>query len=371
MIRLFKQVYLSPDTFFMWNRDRIVLSKNVGAQMAHQLDEVVQGASLYYNEQWDQEDMSFEQMIEFADDWTTKNDDKPLYIYADEDVFPQLLVTWLRNITPDITVDQVNQFYQSELFTSRNIEGRTGDDNLIEHDMFSYPDYKVESFEAVWEVQRASQSFLEWIEKNSESFELAFLIATYKSTGQYKDKLCKFFIRNVRHFVHKHLFDIKRELSQKVFSSDFADKMGCKVYDLNNLDQLEHDDSQLIEVFYGKRILEAVTLRNSNKGNKEGLGVNWSAITDQDIDSICRVVDITDIPIGVETTEELKWLISVARNTEVSDNDLDKILEREQSLNATDKNQNDKLIDYSVCSAMFINYMLQQDQPYIDKLRIV
>lgn len=371
MIRLFKQVYLAPDTFFDWSKDRITLSKNVGTEMVHQLDEVVRGKTYYHWDGWDPEDLSFESLIKFADE--VSSDDAPLLIYADEDVFPVLLTTWLRNVVPDITASQVNQFYQSELYTANYIDGRTGDDQTIDNaDYFKLPSYDQQTFEDVWDVEKSSQSFLQWIEDNSHSFELAFLIATYMANGQYKDKIQKFFIRNVRSFVSKHLFDIKREVSQRVLFEDFSDKMGCKKYTLADINQISKDNAPLIEVLYSNRIFsDSSKLYNQSKMNKEGLGINWDKITDQDIDKFAQIVEITNVPIGLDSIDELKWILSVARNSEIADNDLDRILEREQRISQTDVGNKDKFIDYTVCSAMFITHMLQQEQSYMDKLKIV
>jgi hypothetical protein len=371
MIRLFKQVYLAPDTFFDWSKDRITLSKNVGSSMAHQLDEVVRGKTYYYSQGWDPEDLSFESLIKFADEMS--GDDAPLVIYADEDVFPVILTTWLRNIAPGITVSQIDQFYQSELYTANYIDGRTGDDITIDHkEHFKLPTFNQQTFEEVWDVEKTSQSFLQWIEENSHSFELAFLIATYMANGQYKDKIQKFFIRNVRSFVYKHLFDIKREVSQRVLFKDFADKMGCKKYTPTNINEISKDDAPLIEVLYSSRIFQdASKIYKENKLNKEGIGINWDKITDDDIDKFAQIVEITNVPIGLDTIDEFKWILSVARNSKVADNDLDRILEREQHICQTDVGNKDRFIDYTVCSAMFITHMLQQEQSYMDKLKIV
>lgn len=368
MIRLFKQVYLSPDSLFNWSSDRITLSKNVGASMAHQLDEVVRGDSYYYSEGWDPEDLPFDKLIEHAEEHCKEN--SPLVIWADEDAFPKLLVQWIRTIAPNATVDHVHQFYQSEYFSSIYIHGRTGDDQAINH-QFGYPNFDKKAFEDNWDIQEVPQTFLAWIEDNAEHFELAFLLATYVSTGQYKDRVEKFFMRNVRHFVDLHMYDIKREVSKKILYDDFSDKMGCQRYTLETLEQIGNDKSPLMEVLFGERIYKSRVLHNSNKMNKEGLNIIWENVTEEDIDNVCRIIDIAKISIGVESIEEFKWIFSVATKGELSDNDLDRMLEREQRIKRTDVKEIDALIDGDICAALYIQHMLQQDDQYIDNLKIV
>ena len=368
MIRLFKQVYLSPDSLFNWSKDRITLSKNVGASLAHQLDEVVRGDSYYYSEGWDQEDLPFDKLIEHADEHC--KEESPLVIWADEDSFPKLLVHWMRTIAPNVTVDHVHHLYQAEYFSSMHIDGRTGDDQTIDCE-FGYPAFDKKTFEDNWEIDNVPQTFLGWIENNAENFELTFLLATYVSTGQYRDKVEKFFVRNVRHFIDLHLYDIKREVSKKILNPDFAEKMGCQEYTLETLSQIYDDPSPLMEVLFGGRVYNTKVLHNSNKMNKEGLNISWDNITEDDIDNICNIVDIAKIHIGVESLEELKWIFSVASKGELSYNDLEKMLEREQRIKKMDVKEMDPLINSEVCSALYIQHMLQQDKQYIDNLKIV
>lgn len=374
MIRLFKQVYLAPDTFFDWNKDRIVISENVGAELMPLLQESVTGRLLYSCDDWDEgllDDFTFEGMIDLCDQWMIKHDeDRPIVIYADQKAFPKILVAWLRNICPQITVDQVTEYYQSELYTAINIEGRTGDDTLLVQDNIELPTYNVKDFNQVWDqYPKANQSFGQWIEDNAETFELTFILATYLATGQYKDKVQTFFMRNVRNMLYRNMFDIKREVSQKILLKDFAERMGCQPYTISTLSKLKDDKSPLIEVLYSNRIFTSETLRSGNKMLGEGKGIDWEAITDTDIDNIAAVIEATNVPIGTNTIEEFKWLLTVARNTVIGDNDIDYLLEREYEANTTDTN--DRLIDYAVCSAVFINHMLTQEQQYIDTLKIL
>jgi len=368
MIRLFKQVYLSPDTLFDWSRDRMVFSKNVGAEVSAVIAGNTRGDAYYYDEGWDEEDLPLHELIELAD--AAVKEDAPLIIYADEDSFPRLLITWMRTIAPNVTVDQVYELYQAEVYTTYHIDGRSDDDHAFEFNL-QYPKFSKEEFESKWDIPESPQHFLQWIEENAESFELAFLLATYLSTGQYKDRVQKFFIKNVRHFVDRHLFDIKREVGRKVLYDDFAEKIGCQKYTLSNVDQIYHDKSPIMEALFGPRIFASKITHNSNKMNKEGLNINWDNITEEDMDNICNAITIADVPIGVDSIDEFRWLFAVATKDKLSDNDLDRILEREQQIKQTSIGDRDNLIDEGVCSALFIQHMLQQDKQYIDNLKII
>jgi hypothetical protein len=266
-IHLFNNVYISNDTHIDVNLDRIVISEKISEHM------LVSAAGNYHGKiiaaGIDLEDIigkektfdTIEKMFLYLKSLDTK-----VIIYAEENIFLDLLIIWLVNILKKTSLDKIYYIYKSLLFRL-TVFTKSHHIYNISFNEFS------EKYNNLVQYKFNTHEFLSFV-------SVEYLLASYLYDGSYKKELKNSLVPLIKKDLIKYLYEIKEIFFVHILTERFTEKLNLtKKYTFENFYDIITDNSEYAKLFTCERIWQEPFMYTSFN-NK----ITFSNITKDDIE---------------------------------------------------------------------------------------
>jgi hypothetical protein len=374
MFHLFKKTYVEIDSFINLNLNRIVISEVTGVATLEMLDKVFIGTAHAFGQNYDsvigegKKFSSFLDMMQFCHQQNVEADQK-IIIYCDPAAYIKIISMWYKTIFVNITAESAYRicsahFSKEILIPHRSVRGQQ------DHYREFLPAF--ESFELIFNSATVDNSesytFVNSLE-NSRSVE--YLLASYFYNQSHKNEL-KYRVWNmINRNVDSYFREVWKTIQFNALRSTFQERIGTQSYSLSNVLDIINDP-----------VLEPLKRTNSWKALNTPIKIplDLSSFTDEDIEQIkllaYRAYDrantdptITPHPEFIRTN----MYIDIVRNPEISDFDLEQILNLEVSpvdyhkFFASEDQENINLFFIDWILETVINGDIELLQPYLIK----
>lgn len=266
-IHLFNNVYISNDTHIDGNLDRIIISEKISEHM------LVSAAGNYRGKiiaaGIDLEDIigkeklfdTIEKMFLYLKSLNTK-----VVIYAEENIFLDLLIIWLVNILKKSSLDKIYHIYKSLLFRLTVFTKNHQNYNIGFTEFF-------DKYKNLVHHKFNTREFLSFV-------SVEYLLASYLYDDSYKKELKNSLVPLIKKDLIKYLYEIKEIFFVHILTERFIEKLNLtKKYTFENFCDIITDNSEYAKLFTCKRIWQEPFMYTSF--NNE---INFSNITKDDIE---------------------------------------------------------------------------------------
>ena len=324
MIRLFKGVFLSNDKFTQPGTQQIFVTPALSISDNNK-DFVMESYDVY--DEVIRRYSYFDDFIKMCDVWVERKR-RSLVIHADYYSYSKILQSWLRMILPNVDCQTSYNYYNAQI-TSQLMTKATGiidsrmDANAIHNIRIPFDQWKRSwSRSAV----QPNQNTVEWIENNKHTFDGMFAISTYETTGQMFDSVSDVIVRCIKRTLNSLLKECKRDAFKLIMSGGLIDEK----YDMSNIHTLYQSNDPIIKLLYGTEKMKSPIIVQIDDKNYFDDSVNWSNLTQNDIDMFIQLFSDLDMGYGFENIDELRWAFNVAKNNKITYDDYNTFVEREQ-----------------------------------------
>jgi hypothetical protein len=308
MLHLFDKVYIVSDKFININVDRVVISQENGFGMYEELDKVSGGNLIAFGTSVDAilENSDFPTFIQTLKN-KTQETNKKVVIYADDASFSKFLSTWFKSIFVNISIDDawliLSSYVAKEQFmkNSRSINWTTQE---AIHPLLSQEQFSVDFLSATGHT----------LEDISQKLSIELLLANYISVGTHKSELKS----SIKTILNRALIDTAIEIKYSFI----------KNHNKPNYPSVAKD----IEFFTNSTIYTDTALGSVNTHSNI---TNLETASDSDIIKFKNIS--TEILLAWEQQQpgsaifSLIEFIDMIRQSELSDSDLDELINFERS----------------------------------------
>lgn len=249
MFHLFKRVYLELDDAVDLNVNRIIISKQNGVGLLHDLQAVVH-AQLVDNALTMEElvgpGKKYENFLTFLNALNRIGDElgTSLVIYCDKEAFLQIACTWLKLVLPNVTMDDAYGIVASNLFQTRML----GTSELSDFTR-PYRSTMVDSFITIQEFNQVytnttvdASLYAGFVNLVRTGLSLEFILASYLSKGTYKEELKTIAHNQIKVGMQLFLYECKTFIIESLLNKQVLDQFSPTVeYTPSNLEQVITD----------------------------------------------------------------------------------------------------------------------------------
>ena len=358
MFHLFSKTYVEIDAVIDNNENRIVISETCGFPMVEMLKPMYSGFSQSYGQTFEdvigegKQFATFLDMMQFCYD-LNKNEDKKIIIFCDQTSYMKVISHYFKTIFVNIDAPSAYRiskanFSKDILVTHRQIVGMGGHyENWLPSSEVFAPVFDSAEVDAT-----QASAFLTSIGLQRS---LEYLLASYVYNGSFKEELKdKLYIMLGRH-VEEVFKEGWRSIQMNILRKSVQERFGTHTYEIDNIVDVLDDP-----VF--------ATLKSTNAWRAAAGGINstvrtpldLSKFSDTDIATIVSQIkkailgsDTVDHP----TIERKLFYISVLRNNQISDQELDAIIDFE--LTTSDDQRFWAVKDEETINIYLIDYVLE------------
>jgi len=342
MIHLFNKTYIEIDPFLHWYVDRIVISETNGYPIAGPFTAIAFGDLIAYGTEMDQvvgEQGTFKTFIEMFEHCYDRNINtgKKVIIYCDKKSYSKVLSNFLKIIFSNLDSTSAYRMLTASFARSILIGDRTEllIDEQIPRNKPTFEEFNLDYSSISNPNIEKSTTFLNKI-KNSISVE--YLLASYYYNGSYKNELKKTIWSMINRNAEEQLKEAYRAIQTNILSEDVQQKLGTKKYTIENI--LEMTDEPALDA-----------LKRTNAWRASGgIGMpreemNITNFNDQEIQTIKNQLRwfnffVSSIPtdtLNIPFCQRIEMYIDNVRKPELSDQDLDEVLNFEYSFEDDDR----------------------------------
>lgn len=338
MLHLFNKVYISNDTIIDTNTDRYVISKDNGFNILEPLDKISYGKLLGYGQTIDEilKKTDFSRLISSMKSHCDDNDRK-IIIYTDDEAFIEFMSLWYKSIFKNPTVASAWYILNTYLTKEKLLKSSKNASTAAYIDI--YRDVTETKFQQSFlknDVTVLNKRVYETI-KDQLSFEI--LLAGYIANGSNKEQLKK----SVRTILTRALKEIVLEIKHAYIRNGNRVSFPSYAKDSEFFSQSSlylKEELGLVSDSY-----LSVDIRNASdldiekfKRIAKGLLVDWDQF--QQGSDVIKLIDFIDM----------------VRQDDLSDSDLDAIIEFEK--NAKGVNRIFSSADEEKINVYFLDYVL-------------
>jgi len=371
MLHLFRKIYLEHDINIDLDKDRIVVSEQCGVPNWNVLDTIGLGQLIFYGKNLDNLNtpVSFLELLNILNE-RTKENNKPIYIYADKNNYYKILSLWYKIILPNATVNDVISFVKlffdyknfwkiSRFYNFKKIWS-TSPDWLFDRN-------KLETEYNSLIINR--DDYETFINENVGKFNIELLLASYLYNGSRKEELKAIMIPLLREELSKSLYGIREHFTYCLLNKKFLEKLGIvHTIDINNiLDILEYDNP-IIKTFYQNNsvwklnFLSHAAYDIMNNWGSDSM-ISFENITDEDIFNIKQFL----INIGISETDSagMEWrylldLIPLVKSNTITDEQLDQLINHQESQESLVTTGTFYSISFPTVNTYFVQHIFNQ-----------
>ena len=356
MFHLFSKTYIDIDAVIDNNENRIVISETCGFPMMEMLQPLYAGSNQSYGETFEdvvgegKQFATFLDMMQFC--YSLNQEGKKIVIYCDQTAYMKIISHYFKTIFVNIDAESAYRIskanFSKELMVQhRSIVGMSGhyENWLPSVEVFTplFNEVSVDNTQAA--------VFLTNIE-NQRSVE--YLLASYVYNGSFKEELKNRVYLMLDRHVEELLKEAWRSIQLNILRKSTQEKYNTGSYTIDNITDVLTDP-----IF--------ATIKNANAwraimggNNPARQPLNLSQYSDEEIALIIKQTRL--FCLGSETLEhptiERKiFYIGILRNNELSDQELEDILDFE--LNPPDDQRFWPLKDEETINVFFADYVLE------------
>ena len=358
MFHLFNKTYIEIDSYIDCNNNRLVISETQGFPMLQMLDAVFAGKNLAYGPNIesligsDKQFPTYIDLLKFCFDFNA-TEDKKVVIYCDRAAYTKIISLWYKTIFLNIDVEHAYLISQGWLAKEILLVHRsnTGPQKV------DYTDFlpSFEDFSAVFDNTTIIEddTLLSSLEYHRS---MEFLLASYVYDGSFKDELKSRVLKMLNRFIEEMFKEAWQSIQANILRKQWQDILGTSEYTISNLVDIL-DDPVLQK-------LKSTNAWRAGRGiiNEARTPLDITSFTDADIELITSQLIKThtfsiDAHLTHPTTKRKLQYVELVRKTELTDQDLEDILDIE--LEPTDDQRFWSIKDMETINIYLVDYVLE------------
>jgi|694.fasta_scaffold58746_3 hypothetical protein len=356
MFHLFSKTYIDIDAVIDNNENRIVISETCGFPMMEMLQPLYAGSNQSYGETFEdvvgegKQFATFLDMMQFC--YSLNQEGKKVVIYCDQTAYMKIISHYFKTIFVNIDAESAYRiskanFSKEIMVTHRSIVGMSGHyENWLP---------SLEVFTPLFnEVSVDDTQATIFLTNIGMQRSVEYLLASYIYNGSFKEELKNRIYLMINRHVEEVFDEVWRSIQINILKQSTQDKFNTGNYNIDNITDVLNDP-----IFATIKSINA--WRAARGGSNPGrTPLDLSTFTDEEIALIIKQAKIAVLgsdTLEYPTIERKIFYIGILRNTELSDQELEDILDFE--LNPPDDQRFWPLKDEETINIFLADYVLE------------